>query len=286
MVARLKLEQQYIEDRAFWGSVGSRWRGLAGGAFIGMGIGLALGIAAVSAFTLFTGATVASLGMGSIMAVVGTFAASGAMTGVSLWGSAGQISGAVAAGLTAQKELDKSKAKELSQDISLDQVPAEPKRTTPLINWKVSAIGALATGTLGAILAATGNLPATASFLLLGQTAGTGAAAGAAAVTLGLFGTVFGVAHTPWQAFKRWTDGLFEGKLSGRDAPSMPQLREHLLNQSQAPEAPAQSRPGKPTVLDVESVTIVGAPSYARNFTEQLLQERGKASTLDLHNHR
>jgi hypothetical protein len=181
----------------------------------------------------------------------------------------------VAAGLTAQKELDKSKAKGLEQEISLEKLPDEPKRTTPLVNWKVSAIGAVITATLGAILAATGNLPG--SFLLLGQASGTAASAGAAAVTLGMFGTVFGVAHTPWQAFKRWTDGMFEGSVQGRAAPSMPRLREHLL----ATESPAPSLPSTGKIIDVESVVVQG--SGDKRFAEQLLQERAKqASVLSL----
>jgi len=31
MPTRQQMETQYIQDRAFWGSIGGRWRGLAGG---------------------------------------------------------------------------------------------------------------------------------------------------------------------------------------------------------------------------------------------------------------
>lgn len=225
MATRKQLEQQYIEDRAFWGSVSSRWRGLAGGVLLGGLIGAALAVVGLATCALIG----VEIGAGAVGGMIGILSASGMAFGANMWGSSGQISGGVAHGLMAMRELEMGgKARELYKEFTPAQnTPKIEEAKKPLFNWKVMGIGAAIAGTLGAVMAGFNVFPA--EYLLLGQAAGTGAGAAVAAVTCGAFGTVFGIHFRPWQAVKRGTDGFFEGKISGRTAAATDTLRDQLI---------------------------------------------------------
>lgn len=257
MATRKQLEQHYIEERAFWGSVSSRWRGLAGGFLLGGMLGLSIGLVAAVGFSAASGIAFAEMGKGTLLGLVGFFTGAGMLFGGNLWGGGGQVSGAVAGALMAQKELDKGKAKELAQEVPLENVPEIPDKQ-PLVNWKVAGLGAAVAGSIGAFLAYSGSLPAGGHYIMLGQQAGTGMGALAAGMVLGTLGTVFGIAFRPWRAFKQWSDGLFEGKTTGRSAPALEPLREHLL--ATAPEQPAPET------------------QSTRRYTETVLQQRAQSS--------
>lgn len=235
MPSRKQLEQQYIEDRAFFGSVSSRWRGLAGGILIGGVMGAAVGLAGTAIFSAVSGIAMAELGKGAILAAVAFFSGTGMLTGMNLWGGAGQVAGAVAAGLTAQKELDPVQGKVLNQQIDIPGAPAPGK--PKLLNWKLMAIGAAISGSAGAFLAYNGALPAGAAYTLLGQPLGTASGALAAGSIMAAFGAAFGVGFQVWQGVKQWTDGLFESRASGRSTPAQEPLKELLVsNQPQLTE--------------------------------------------------
>lgn len=237
MATRKQLEQQFIEDRAFWGSVSARWRGLAGGVLIGAILGSGIGLAAAGTMALASGATFATmipaaLASEATLGIIGLFTGSGMLIGAGLWGLAGSISGAVASGIVANKELEQGKGRALDQEVSLKSpapVSPFPPEKKPLLNWKVAGMAALLAGGIGAFLAASGILPTGIAYVMLGGKVGTAAGAAAAGLTFGVFGTVFGVGFQVWRGFKKWTDGFFEAKLSGRSAPALHELKEQLL---------------------------------------------------------
>lgn len=275
MATRKQLEQQFIEDRAFWGSVGARWRGLASGVALGLIAGAILGAVVAGAFALFSGlplsAMVAADGtVGAIataktaaLGIIGVFSGAGALVGGALQGLAGSISGAVASAIVARKEIEQDPSRPLDKELHLPPIPFDASPKQPLFNWKVMGLGALATGAIGAFMAYTGTLPApVSSYLLLGQTAGTGMAAAAAATTMGAFGAIFGIALKPWQSFKKWTDGLFEGRVTGRTVASMTSLKEQLLTANAAEAAKAM------------------AETPAVSYTDRVLQERQETVTV------
>ena len=125
MPTRQQLETQYIQDKAFWGSIGGRWRGLAGGILVGGLLGVAIGLVAATGFSAITGIAVAELGKASLLGLVGFFGASGMLVGANLWSGAGQVAGAVASGLVAQKELDGKTSEALQQEVALSPENAQ-----------------------------------------------------------------------------------------------------------------------------------------------------------------
>ncbi len=240
MATRKQLEQQYIQDKAFWGSISGRWRGLAGGILLGAVLGAAVGLAAAVGYGAIAGVAFTAMGKGTLLGLVGFFTGSGMLIGSNLWGGGGQIAGAVAAGLMAQKELDGKKAPSLEQEIA-PAISDSPPKDPPIINWKVSGLGALIAGATGAFLAYTGALPTGAvNYVILNQIPGSAAAAGAAAITFGTFGSCFGISFKPWRAIKNWTDGLFEGRLSGRTTGEMDNIKFAL---TKTPEVETQKDP-------------------------------------------
>lgn len=228
MATRKQLEKQYIEDQAFWGSIRGRWRGLAGGMIAGAVMGAVLGLIVTTGFGAVSGIAIEEMGRTTLMGMVGMFTGAGMMVAAGLWAAAGTVAGAVSSGLMAQKELEQGKSKTLEMEVApLIETTQEPKQ--PLFNAKVTAMGALATGAIGAFLAYNNVLPSGASYAMLGQQGGTAIAAAASAITFSTFGAVFGMAFKPWQAMKEYADGLFEGRLNGRSMNSMEHVREQLL---------------------------------------------------------
>lgn len=270
MATRKQLEQQYVEDRSFFGSVGGRWRGLAGGIILGGMIGLAVATGGAALFSALSGAAFAEMGKGTLLGLIGFFGGAGMLIGGNLWGGAGQVAGAVAAGLMAMKELEQGKAQALAKEVP-GSTPSVPPEKKPLINWKIMGIGAALTGAVGATLAYTGALPSSASYILLGQESGSAMGALAAGLITGVWGSVFGVAFKPWQALKHWTDGLFEGRVNGRSTPAVEPLKETLVETapSQAAETAPCCTPEKKHASRVKVKYLV-----------QLLHEQPQADTV------
>lgn len=229
-------KQKVLESRIFWGTLGGRWRGFVGGVFGGAAVGLAFGAVALALPLLF-GVPLASI---PVAGILGAFTAAGLMLGGVFWSDVGQISGGLAAAQVQKEKLET----ELAQNpgLTIEQALSPPPVKEPWFNKKVSAIGIFFGGLAGAFVAAAGAIGADAPWMIVGVPPPVTSGA-----VFAMLGAIFGMKKAPFKAIKRYTDGLFEGKLFGVEkAPTLAisePTPDVALSTSSKAEVASQAKP-------------------------------------------